>query len=247
MEYDFIISPGADPSQIAVQYEGTKSLSIDAVGRLVVETEWGKVVEQRPVIYQVESDIRIPVEGIYRLQGDNSFGFELSSDYDPALPLVIDPILTYSTYLGGSSEYDQSNSIAVDASGAAYVTGYTYSTDFPTLNPYQGTIQNNSDVFVTKLSSIGSSLIYSTYLGGDGYEHGEGIAVIHVIREYDICFTFGGVLQKFCNLTVHPFHKPGDMLSDVALTLVIDDDKVVGGNLLPAEVRWVFGGGENIR
>jgi len=177
MEYDFIISPGADPSQIAVQYEGTKSLSIDAVGRLVVETEWGKVVEQRPVIYQVESDIRIPVEGIYRLQGDNSFGFELSSDYDPALPLVIDPILTYSTYLGGSSEYDQSNSIAVDASGAAYVTGYTYSTDFPTLNPYQGTIQNNSDVFVTKLSNSGNSLVYSTYIGGDNYDYGNSIAV----------------------------------------------------------------------
>ena len=177
MEYDFIVEPGADYSQIKIQYEGAESISINDNGELVVETKWGEVVEQRPVIYQIDNSSRIAVAGEYRLKGDNTFGFELSSNYDPALPLVIDPVLSYSTYLGGSSDYDQGNSIAVDTSGAAYVTGYTYSTDFPTLNPYQGTLQGNSDVFVTKLSTSGNSLVYSTYIGGGDYDYGNGIAV----------------------------------------------------------------------
>ena len=176
MEYDFIVEPGADYSQIEIQYEGAESISINDNGELVVEAKWGEVVEQRPVIYQIDNSSRIAVTGEYSLKGESSFGFELNN-YDPALPLVIDPVLSYSTYLGGSSDYDQGNSIAVDTSGAAYVTGYTYSTDFPTLNPYQGTLQGNSDVFVTKLSSSGNSLIYSTYLGGSFYDYGNGIAV----------------------------------------------------------------------
>ena len=84
--------------------------------------------------------------------------------------------LVYSTYLGGNN-YDDGYSIAVDASGAAYVTGLTYSSDFPTLNPYQGTFQGFTDVFVTKLSSTGDSLVYSTYLGGNNYDDGYSIAV----------------------------------------------------------------------
>jgi len=139
MEYDFIVSPGADITQIEIQYEGAETVSVNDNGELVVTTKWGDVVEQRPLIYQIEDGVRIPVEGVYRLQGDNSFGFELSRDYDPALQLIIDPVLSYSTYLGGSSDYDQGNSIAVDTSGATYVTGYTDSTDFPTLNPSLGT------------------------------------------------------------------------------------------------------------
>jgi hypothetical protein len=176
MEYDFIVEPGADFSQIQIQYEGAESVSINDNGELVVETKWGEVIEQCPVIYQIDNSSRIAVTGEYSLKGDDSFGFELSN-YDPALLLVIDPVLSYSTYLGGNSDYDQGNSIAVDTSGAAYVTGYTYSTDFPTLNPYQGTLQGNSDVFVTKLSSSGNSLVYSTYIGGGDYDYGNGIAV----------------------------------------------------------------------
>ena len=175
MEYDFIVSPGADYSQIKIQYEGAESISINDNGELVVETNWGKIVEQRPLIYQIDNDSRIAITGEYRMMGDNSFSFELSSSYNPALPLVIDPLLSYSTYLGGSAD-DEGWAIAVDVSGNAYITGRTYSTDFPAEGAFQ-TNQDTIDVFVTKLNSSGNALVYSTYLGGNGSELGLGIAL----------------------------------------------------------------------
>ncbi len=180
MEYDFIVSPGADYTQIKIQYEGAESISLNDNGELVVTTKWSEVVEQKPVIYQLDdNNSRLAVVGEYKIHDDNSFGFELSS-YNPDLPLVIDPVLTYSTYLGGSWQ-DYVEDIAVDASGAAYVTGWTSSTDFPTLNPYQGTFQGNpegsADVFVTKLNSSGNSLVYSTYLGGNFLDFALGISI----------------------------------------------------------------------
>ncbi len=174
MEYDFIVSPGADFSQIKIEYEGAEFISVNDNGELVVTTMWGEVVEQKPVIYQIENDSRVTIVGEYSLKGAIAFGFELSG-YNPALPLVIDPVLSYSTYLGGSGG-ERVYSIEVDASGSAYVTGYTDSPDFPTLNPYQ-TNQGGTDVFVTKLSSSGNSLVYSTYLGGIDSDIGKSIAV----------------------------------------------------------------------
>ena len=175
MEYDFIVSPGADPSAIQIKYDGIKSLSVNSDGELVIETEWGEVVEKSPVVYQIQDDVKIAIEGEYLTTNDGSFGFQLDSDYDPSLPLVIDPVLTYSSYLGGSGN-DNGYSIAVDANNCAYITGITTSSDFPTENPYQAH-QGSIDIFVTKLSSSGSSLIYSTYLGGESSDDGRGIFV----------------------------------------------------------------------
>ena len=93
MEYDFIVSPGADFSQIEIEYEGAESVSVNAKGELVVETKWGEIVERKPVIYQIINDESVPVKGSYSLRGDNSFGFELSN-FDRALPLIIDPVLS---------------------------------------------------------------------------------------------------------------------------------------------------------
>src|SRR5206468_3576407 len=98
------------------------------------------------------------------------------SNYDPRRPLIIDPTLVYSTYLGGTG-YDYGFGIAVDPSGSAYVTGLTTSTDFPTVNPFQGEIAGRRDAFVTKFSPAGNSLVYSTYLGGSDFDQGSGIAV----------------------------------------------------------------------
>jgi len=175
MEYDFIVSPGMDYTQIQIQYEGAKSLSINSSGELVVETEWGSVIEQKPIVYQQDGNNRQVIEGEYITTCDNRFSFKLDDNYNPNLPLVIDPVLVYRTYLGGDN-FDDGNGITVDASGCAYVAGETGSTDFPTQNPYQ-TDQGAYDVFVTKLSSSGSSLIYSTYLGGSNRDRGEDIAV----------------------------------------------------------------------
>ena len=174
MEYDFIVSPGADYSQITIQYEGAKSISINDIGELVVETKWGEVIQQRPVIYQMENNSRVAITGKYRKIGDNSFGFKLSS-YNPELSLVIDPLLSYSTYLGGSAS-DIGWAIAVDGSGNAYITGQTVSSDFPTEGEYQ-TIQGATNVFVTKLNPSGNTLVYSTYLGGNAIDVGHGIVV----------------------------------------------------------------------
>ncbi|MCK4856945.1 MAG: SBBP repeat-containing protein, partial [candidate division Zixibacteria bacterium] len=158
MEYDFIVSPGADPNQIRIRYEGAKSLSVNEAGELEVETEWNRVTEQAPYVYQETADGRREVVGRYRLLNSSTFGFALEKEYDSSLPLIIDPTLVYSTYLG-RGDHDWGYAIAVDGSGNAYVTGFTWSSDFPTQNPYQ-TDQGFDDVFVTKFSGSGNSLIY---------------------------------------------------------------------------------------
>ncbi len=187
MEYDFIVSPGADFSQIKIQYEGIESISVNTKGELVVKTIWGEVIEQRPIIYQEEKGIRIPVAGEYKLKGDNSFGFELGSSYDPSLLTVIDPLLSYSTYLGGSV-YDDGRGITVDGSGNIYVTGKTNSADFPIKGQYQ-TDQVQDDVYVTKLNREGEELLFSTYLGGGVWEGGQSIAVDDLSNVYITGYT----------------------------------------------------------
>jgi len=177
MEYDFVVPPFADYSQIKIRYDGSLSMSVSPSGELVIRTKWGTVVEQRPVVYQVVNNLRVPVEAEYLLKGDNCFGFQITGDYDRSLPLVIDPILTYSTYLGGD-DAESGSGIAVDGSGCAYITGTTYSTDFPTKNPYQTYEEANAiAVFVTKLGGSGDGLVYSTYLGGGNLDAGHDITV----------------------------------------------------------------------
>ncbi len=211
MEYDFIVEPGADFSQIKIQYEGAESIAVNDNGELVVTTKWGEVVEQRPVIYQVENNSRIAINGKYLLEDKNSFSFKINN-YNPDLPLVIDPVLSYSTYLGGSGN-DEGFDIAVDDSGAAYLTGDISSTDFPTLNPYQETIQGGYDVFVTKLSSSGNSLVYSTYLGGSDNDFGNGIAVDAFGAAYVTGFIFSSNFP-----TLNPYNGTYQSDADVFVT-----------------------------
>jgi hypothetical protein len=165
-------------------------LQIAADGDLVVKTDAGEVRFHKPLVYQpaiysgqrtTDNGLRTPVEGYFVLQADNQVGFNVAS-YDHTRPLVIDPVLSYSTYLGGSG-LDYGTSIAVDSSGSAYVTGVTYSTDFPTVNPLQSanTAGSKGTAFVTKLNPAGTAIVYSTYLGGSGNpaygDRGQGIAV----------------------------------------------------------------------
>jgi len=175
MKYDFIVNPGADISQIRIRYEGAENLSVTNQGDLEAQTRFGPVYERIPQIYQEIDGQKREISGHYALRESGVFGFALENSYNPAYPLVIDPELVYSTYLGGNDD-DWGYGIAVDVSGSAYVTGTTYSTDFPTLNPYQ-TDQDDNDTFVTKLSPGGNSIVYSTYLGGYGWDCGNDIAV----------------------------------------------------------------------
>ena len=176
MEYDFIVSPGADYSQIQIRYDGAKSLSIGENGELIIKTSFGKITELQPKIYQIVDGRKVAVEGNYVLGPNNTFGFKVDSQYNPDFALILDPVLVYSTYFGSSGN-DEGIDIAVDASDATYLTGLTTSANFPTLNQYQGTLAGPPDVFVTKLSSTGNSLIYSTFLGGSADDIGYSIAV----------------------------------------------------------------------
>jgi hypothetical protein len=175
LEYDFVLEPGADPGSIKLQFQGARGLELDGQGNLVLQTAGGDVVQQAPVLYQEIGGVRHAVSGHYVLKGQGQVGFEVGA-YDPTRPLVIDPVLSYSTYLGKG---DYGFGIVVDGSGSAYVTGYTSSTQFPTRNPLQSRLASirNWDAFVTKLSPDGRSLVYSTYLGGNDYDKGTAIAV----------------------------------------------------------------------
>jgi hypothetical protein len=192
IEYDWIIHRGGNPEDIRFQYKNVKKTRIDKIGNLVITTKFGKLKHKKPVSYQRENvgvDLRvcpadntkgkrIPVNSVFKNIGKNTYGFKVE-EYDKTKTLVIDPVVTleYSTYLGGSAE-DSGYAIAIDNSGSAYVTGFTMGTDFPTLNPYQTDPGDGQyDVFITKLSASGNSLLYSTYLGGNSNEYGLAIEV----------------------------------------------------------------------
>jgi len=194
LEYDFVVAPGGDPRAIALQLASGESKiqnpksKIEANGDLVVAMGDGELRFHKPMVYQPLNARAglvpaqghpqgVPlrtVDGKYVLQG-NRITFEIAS-YDNTKPLVIDPVLSYSTYLGGSGG-DVAFGIAVDGSGNAYATGQTYSTNFPTASAEQSSNAGNGDAFVTKINSTGSALIYSTYLGGAGSDIGNSIAL----------------------------------------------------------------------
>jgi len=176
LEYDFVVSPEADPTKIAILFDGASSLRINEEGALVIGVGDGEVVLKAPVSYQTIDGSRVSVDSHFVLKGERSVVFAVG-DYDVKEKLVIDPVLTYSTYLGGSGR-DQGHGIAVDGSGNAYVTGQTGSINFPTTaSPIQGTNRGGNDAFVTKINASGTAWVYSTYLGGSSNNYGSGIAV----------------------------------------------------------------------
>jgi len=182
VEYDFILAPSAYPSMIQLKYTGVKSLSIGETGDLLIQTDWNEIIEQKPFVYQIDNYQKHELEAAFTLSDNNIVGFKLLSEYNPNLPLIIDPIITYGTYLGGAGN-DQGFGIAVDNQGCAYLTGWTLSSNYPTENPYDS-ILNGGDVFITKMSASGDSLIYSTYLGGTSGETGFGVTVDDSGRAY---------------------------------------------------------------
>lgn len=179
LEYDFIVAPGVDPGIIQLSFLGAEQIKLDAQGNLILHTSSGEVVQDAPVLYQELAGVRQSVPGQFVLLGGHQVGFEIGT-YDHSRTLVIDPILSYSTYLGGSGS-DRGNAIAVDSGGNAYITGSTYSANFPlTAGPLQnakGGPALTDDVFVSKLNAEGTALVYSTYLGGTNSDAGNGIAV----------------------------------------------------------------------
>jgi hypothetical protein len=187
LEYDFIVAPHADPSRIRLGFDGVpalRSVALDAAGELVVRTLHGDIVQHPPEVYQVSplDGRRETVAARYFLRptaAGSEVGFMLGG-YDRSRPLVIDPVLIYSTFLGGTAT-DSAKRVAVDGAGNAYITGMTYSATFPgvTAGSLQPAISNtSSNAFVIKLDPTGTTILYSTYLGGSGgASSGWGIAV----------------------------------------------------------------------
>ncbi len=176
LEYDFVIAPGADPTVVKLGLRGADKVAVNKKGELVVQIGEGELKFHKPLTYQETNGVRKTIASSYVVK-DKQIAFDVGQ-YDSTQPLVIDPILAYSTYLGGSNT-DRGNVIAVDIQGNAYVAGSTLSSDFPTVNPAQSTFSGGpgGDIFVTKLNTTGSALIYSTYIGGSDSDVGFGIAV----------------------------------------------------------------------
>ena len=183
LKYELEVAPGASVDAIRLAYAGASGVSLDRDGDLLLRTPLGTFRDTRPISYQRIGGKRVPVRSRFVLAGGGRYGFGVGA-YDRRLPLIIDPGLQYSTYLGGSS-FDSGSGIAVDAAGSAYVTGETDSTDFPTTSGAVESAPNgDSDAFVTKLNRSGTGLVYTTYLGGGGDDIGNGIAVDPVGSAY---------------------------------------------------------------
>jgi hypothetical protein len=167
LEYDFIVHPGANPEQIRLRFDGADDVTIDPSGDLRIGIAGRSVVQRAPVIYQETAGGKTIVDGGYVVEDDGDVVFRVD-DFDPRSALVIDPVLMYSTFLGGllTGAADFGRSIAVDGSGI-YVTGETHAIDFPTTpGAFKTTNTAGTELFVVKLDATGGALLYATYLGG---------------------------------------------------------------------------------
>lgn len=182
LEHDFLLAPGAPPQRIKLAFEGTKQIALEADGALRLQLADDALHLLKPRAWQEIDGTQRAVACEFRLEQPNHVGFVVG-DYDPALPLVIDPVLLYSTYLGGTN-YDAATAVAVDQAGNAYLTGETASLDFPLNTSLQGAPGGLTDSFVLKLSPNGQTLLYATWLGGSGQDLATGIAVDRVGNAY---------------------------------------------------------------
>lgn len=180
LKFDWILRPGGNAEQIVMHYEGADSLELDEEGNLLIHHLLGTMTDLSPLAFQEIGGEKTAVDCAFvcnpRMRGALAVGFEVGA-YDHAHPLWIDPAIKYTTYLGGSDS-DSIFGVALDGAGNAYFVGRTASADFPTVaGAYQPALAGSNDAFITKIAPDGTSLIYSTYLGGSGVDEGNAIAI----------------------------------------------------------------------
>jgi hypothetical protein len=188
LEYDFVVAPGASWRSICLDFSGAKTMKIDGSGDLTFQNNGSWMRHHRPRAYQqlATGHREVPVRFV-RAEG-HQVRFDVGT-YDPRFPLVIDPVLVYSSYLGGSGS-DYGYSVAVDNSGCAYTVGETWSWDFPIVNPMQSFPAGNTDIFVTKWNAAGTGIVYSTYIGGGSRDVPLSIAVDAAGNAYITGFSY---------------------------------------------------------
>jgi len=193
LEYDLTVAPGADPAAVAIRFEGVDKVFLSETGELVLKVSDGEIRQRGPLLYQVDASNRIEVSGGYRITDDGTVTFTVGR-YDRRRPLIIDPLVAYSTYFGGNGA-DLGLAVKVDARGDFYLTGETLSTQFPFVLPTDAAQPNfgggyyNGDAFVAKFDNTGTNLIYYTYLGGSGEDGGLDLAVDSLGHAYVAGFT----------------------------------------------------------
>lgn len=200
LEYDFLVAPHASPSLIKIAFEGADQLSLDADGSLRLQLDKRLLLQPKPVAYQEVHGVREQVNVSYVLKPDGQVGFEMGR-YDPNRPLIIDPEILYSTFLGGNSDRqtipygsDMASVLAVDSHGQVVVAGIASSTDFPLRNALDPIATGDWEAFVAKLSASGQELLFSTYLGGSGSETPTGLVLD---GEGNICLVGGANSSDF--------------------------------------------------
>jgi len=176
LEHDFIVKPSADPEIITLSFEGAENVEVDAEGNLLVQAKIGKLRLLKPIVYQDINGNQQEIESSYEIRSSGEVGF-LLGEYNKSMTLRIDPVLSYSTFLGESNG-EIGYGITADVEGNAYITGTTASNNFPTTeDAYDRSFNGVFDVFITKLNPSGTELVYSTFLGGAGDDIGYAITI----------------------------------------------------------------------
>ena len=251
LEYDFRFRPGADPLHVRLQFEGADAFTLAENGDLLLHVGEGRIVQRKPVAWQDGPEGRTPVNARFRPLGDGVFGFDIGR-YDPARTLIVDPFIDYATYLGRGDE-ETISSIAVDSSGAAYVVGYTASSDFP-VNVGDQSQGGDEDAFVAKIAPDGVTLVFATFLGGRDIDRAWGVAVNEAgevfvageTRSDDFPTSVNAFLQRFGGGARDGFavklNPGGASLAWATYLGDTDDDWATGIAIDPQGAAYVCGG-----
>jgi len=188
LEYDFIVAPNADPNLINLAFSEATKLTVNEQGDLIIDVNGQIIYQKRPDICQFINGNKKFIKGSYKLSANNQISFQIE-DYDTTKTLIIDPVIGYSTFLGGTDN-DFSNAITVDNEGNTYLVGNTASINFPVSNFQQQNNKGKNDLFITKIAPDGNRVIYSTYIGGSDNDFGNAIAVDSMGNVYVSGYTF---------------------------------------------------------
>ena len=238
LEYDFVVAPGADPKAIHLKIDGARKMRINSRGDLVLSVAQGEVELQKPVIYQNLNGEKREIAGNYVIAGDHRVTFSVAN-YDRKAPLILDPVLDYSTYLGGSGAENTSLpvGIAVDSAGDAYIVGDTFSADFPTTAngftqaPLTGNLGSS---FVAELNPTGTQLLYATYLTGGTGSASDGATSVAVDSAGKVYVT--GITATTGFPSKNPITTPKTFTSDITngtcFVTELDPTQTIGANSL---------------